>query len=164
MTRALDTHQFRDVFGRFATGVAVVTATDADQIGGMTANALCSLSLEPLLLLVCFENASRTLPLVRAGGRFAVSLLSSVQEPIARVFASNRIPESEKLERVSHRAEQGLPVIDGAIAWATCDLEETLVRGDHTIAIGSPTALGTATGDPLLWYTGRFNEPALRNG
>src|SRR5436309_9291936 len=105
----------------------------------MTANALCSLSLDPLLALVCFENEARTLPIVREARRFAVNVLSAEQEEMAGVFAS-KLPESEKLETVDHRLEEGLPIIEGALAWATCDLRELIPGGDHTIAIGEVTA------------------------
>ena len=71
---------FREVFGRFATGVAVITSAGPTGTGGMTANAICSLSLDPLLALVCFENGARTLPIVREAGRFAVNVLGAEQD------------------------------------------------------------------------------------
>jgi flavin reductase (DIM6/NTAB) family NADH-FMN oxidoreductase RutF len=147
---------FREVFGRFATGVAVITSASPRGAGGMTANAICSLSLDPLLALVCFENSARTLPIVREAGRFAVNVLASDQERLAGVFAS-KLPESEKLDGVAHRFERGVPVIDGTLAWATCELEELLAGGDHTIAIGKVMALGLGDGEPLLWYSGRYH-------
>ena len=106
---------FREVFGRFVTGVAVITSAGHTGMGGMTANALCSLSLEPLLALVCFENEARTLPIVRDAGRFGVNILNERQEELAGVFAS-KLPEAEKLEGVDHRFVGGVPIIDGAIA------------------------------------------------
>jgi flavin reductase (DIM6/NTAB) family NADH-FMN oxidoreductase RutF len=124
--------------------------------GGMTANAICSLSLHPLLALVCFENRARTLPIVREAGRFAINLLAAGQEDLAGVFAS-KLPESEKLEGVVHRYEDGVPVIDGSLAWAVCSLRELIAGGDHTIAIGQVTALGLGAGEPLLWYAGRYH-------
>lgn len=151
---------FREVFGRFATGVAVITGAGAGGTGGMTANALCSLSLEPLLALVCFENRARTLPIVREAGRFGVNLLAAEQEDIAGVFAS-KLPEAEKLDSVAHRIEHGVPIIEGSLAWAACDLQELIAGGDHTIAIGEVLALGLGTGEPLLWYSGRYH--ALHN-
>src|SRR5215469_16168532 len=99
MASTLDPELFREVFGRFATGVAVVTCAAPKGVGGMTANALCSLSLDPLLALVCFANEARTLPLVREARRFAVNVLSAEQEELAGVFAS-KLPESEKLDGV----------------------------------------------------------------
>jgi 3-hydroxy-9,10-secoandrosta-1,3,5(10)-triene-9,17-dione monooxygenase reductase component len=162
MPRTPDPELFREVFSRFATGVAVITSASPTGAGGMTANALCSLSLDPLLALVCFENSARTLPIVRDAGRFAVNVLASDQEKLAGVFAS-KLPEGEKLDGVAHRFENGLPVIEGAIAWAACELRELIAGGDHTIAIGHVTALGLGEGEPLLWYAGRYH-PFPRGG
>jgi flavin reductase (DIM6/NTAB) family NADH-FMN oxidoreductase RutF len=160
MSNAPSPELFREVFGRFATGVAVITAAGPAGRGGMTANALCSLSLDPLLALVCFENRARTLPIVRESGRFAVNLLAADQEDIAGVFAS-KLPEGEKLDTVPHRLEHRVPIIEGALAWAACDLQELIAGGDHTIAIGEVLALGLGAGEPLLWYSGRYH--ALHN-
>ena len=124
--------------------------------GGMTANALCSLSLDPLLALVCFENRARTLPIVRETGRFAVNLLADGQQELARVFAS-KLPEAEKLQGVGHRLVDGVPVLDGVVAWATCELRELIPGGDHTIAIGNVIGLELGDGEPLLWYAGRYH-------
>ncbi|MGH2856483.1 MAG: flavin reductase family protein [Solirubrobacteraceae bacterium] len=148
---------FREAFGRFATGVAVITSAGASARGGMTANALCSLSLDPLLALVCFENSARTLPLVREARRFAVNVLAADQAHLAGVFAS-KLPEAEKLAGVEHRLVRGMPVVDGAIAWAVCDLRELHAGGDHTIAIGEVLELGLGDGEPLLWYAGRYRR------
>ncbi len=155
-----DPELFREVFGRFATGVAVITSAGPSGAGGMTANAICSLSLDPLLALVCFANQARTLPIVRDTGRFAVSILSSGQEHLAGVFAS-KLPEAEKLDVVEHCFEHGLPVISGAVAWAACELRELIAGGDHTIAIGEVIDLGLGGGDPLLWYAGRYHAVPL---
>jgi 3-hydroxy-9,10-secoandrosta-1,3,5(10)-triene-9,17-dione monooxygenase reductase component len=152
-----DPELFREVFGRFATGVAVITSAGDAGAGGMTANALCSLSLDPLLALVCFENRARTLPIVRQTRRFAVNLLAADQQELARVFAS-KLPESEKLDGVGHRLTDGMPVLDGVVAWATCDLRELIPGGDHTIAIGSVIGLGLGDGEPLLWYAGAYHR------
>jgi 3-hydroxy-9,10-secoandrosta-1,3,5(10)-triene-9,17-dione monooxygenase reductase component len=157
MAAASDPELFREVFGRFATGVAVITSMGPRGAGGMTANALCSLSLEPLLALVCFENQARTLPIVRESGRFAVNILSAEQEDLAGVFAS-KLPESEKLDGVEHRVEHGVPLIEGTLAWAACELRELIAGGDHTIGIGEVVALGLGEGEPLLWYAGNYRS------
>ena len=157
MDHAPDPELFREVFGRFATGVAVVTSAAAAGSGGMTANALCSVSLEPLLALVCFENNARTLSIVREAGRFGVNVLGADQEEIAGVFAS-KLPESEKLEGVAHRYQAGVPIIDGALSWVVCSLRELIAGGDHTIAIGEVVAMGLGEGEPLLWYAGRYHD------
>ncbi len=143
------------MFGRFATGVAVIAAEGPSASGGMTANALCSLSLDPLLVLVCFENRARTLPIVREHGRFSINILSAAQHSVAGVFAS-KLPEAEKLQAVSYRLRSGAPVIDGVLAWAVCELSELLAGGDHTIAVGKVVDLGLGSGEPLLWFEGRY--------
>jgi|SRR5579884_698565 len=151
-----DPELFREVFGRFATGVAVVTSAGPGGAGGMTANAICSLSLDPLLALVCFANSARTLPIVRETRRFAVNLLGAGQRDVAGLFAS-KAPEQEKLERVPHEVRSGMPVISGSIAWAVCDLRELFAGGDHTIAVGEVVEMGLGDGDPLLWFEGRYH-------
>jgi flavin reductase (DIM6/NTAB) family NADH-FMN oxidoreductase RutF len=160
MAHSPDPELFREVFGRFATGVAVITSAGPAGSGGMTANALCSLSLDPLLALVCFENRARTLPIVREAERFGVNVLRVGQEDIARVFAS-KLPEGEKLDAVSHHFQDGVPIIDGTLAWAVCELRELIAGGDHTIAIGEVTSLALGEGDPLLWYEGRYHNLPL---
>jgi len=158
-----DPELFREVFGRFATGVAVITSAASQASGGMTANALCSLSLDPLLALVCFENNARTLLIAREAGRFGVNVLGSHQEDVAEVFAS-KVPESEKLEGIGHRFENGVPIVEGTLAWAVCDLRELIAGGDHTIAIGEVVDLGLGSGQPLLWYAGRYHDATLGGG
>jgi 3-hydroxy-9,10-secoandrosta-1,3,5(10)-triene-9,17-dione monooxygenase reductase component len=148
--------QFRAVMGHFATGVTVVTASGPEGPVGMTANAVCSLSLDPLLLLVCFEHESRTLPVVRETGRFGVNVLASGQEGLARLFAS-KAPEATKFAGVEHAVHDGIPVIEGVLAWVGCTLERLVPGGDHTIGIGAVTAAEFAgEAAPLIWYRGVY--------
>ena len=148
---------FRAVMGRFATGVTVVTATGGRGPSGMTANAVCSLSLDPLLLLVCFDNAARTLDVVRETGRFGVNVLAAGQEGLARRFAS-KVAEADKFAGVGHHAHDGIPVLDGTHAWMACRLHELMPGGDHTIGVGAPTAIEEGVGEPLLWYRGAYGR------
>jgi flavin reductase (DIM6/NTAB) family NADH-FMN oxidoreductase RutF len=147
--------RFRSVMGRFATGVTVVTATSPEGPVGLTANAVCSLSLDPLLLLVCFDNDARTLPVVREAGRFGVNVLRSDQEALARLFAS-KAPEREKFAGVAHTVHDGIPVIEGVLAWVGCRLERLIPGGDHTIGIGAVEAAEAGQGEPLLWFRGSY--------
>ena len=148
---------FRSLFGHFPTGVAVVTGVGERGPVGMTANAVCSLSLDPLLVLVCFDNDARTLPIVREVGRFGLNMLRADQGTLSRVFAS-KLPEHEKFAGVQHRMEDGVPINDGTLAWMTSDLEELHPGGDHTIGVGAVRAMmpGDAHGDPLVWYRGDY--------
>jgi flavin reductase (DIM6/NTAB) family NADH-FMN oxidoreductase RutF len=147
--------RFRDVMGRFVTGVTVVTASSSEGPVGMTANAVCSLSLDPLLLLVCFDNQARTLPVVRDVGRFGVNVLRAGQDDLARLFAS-KLPESEKFAGVPHTVHDGIPVIEGALAWVGCRLERVIPGGDHTIGIGAVEAAEAGHGEPLIWFRGSY--------
>lgn len=147
--------RFRFVMGRFATGVTVVTASTPEGPVGMTANAVCSLSLDPLLLLVAFDNDARTLRVVRETGRFGVNVLAAGHEDLARLFAS-KTPESEKFAGVPHTVHDGIPVIEGALAWVGCRLEQLIPGGDHTIGIGAVEAAEAGQGEPLLWFRGGY--------
>lgn len=151
-----DPQRFREVIGRFPTGVSVVTAAGDDGPAGLTTNAVTSLSLEPLLLLVCLDRGSRTLPALETAGRFAVNVLREGQEELARVFASKR-PMPEKFEAISHTVAHGVPVLDDALAWLACEVREILPGGDHVIAIGEVTGLDAdPDGRPLVWWRGEF--------
>jgi 3-hydroxy-9,10-secoandrosta-1,3,5(10)-triene-9,17-dione monooxygenase reductase component len=153
---AVDTLRFRQVIGHFPTGVAIVTCYGPDGPTGLTTNAITSVSLEPLLLLVCFDNTSRTLPAVREARRFCVNVLRAGQEDLARVFASKRVAR-EKFEAVTHLEAHGVPVLDGALAWLACDLDALHPAGDHTIGIGAITQMDAdPTGEPLVWFRGDY--------
>jgi flavin reductase (DIM6/NTAB) family NADH-FMN oxidoreductase RutF len=149
--------RFRSVMGTFATGVTVVTASSPEGPVGMTANAVCSLSLEPLLLLVCFDNTARTLNVVRETERFGVNVLAGGQEDLARLFAS-KAPEHAKFAEVAHTVQDGIPVIEGGLAWVGCRLERLVPGGDHTIGIGAVEAAEAAPDErePLIWSRGTF--------
>jgi flavin reductase (DIM6/NTAB) family NADH-FMN oxidoreductase RutF len=153
---SVDPDDYRSAIGRFATGVAVVTAAGADGPAGLTTNAVTSLSLDPLLLLVCFDNSSRTLTAVRETRRFAVNVLAAHQRELASVFAS-KVVQTEKFEAATHRIEHDVPVIDDALAWIACDVRELLPGGDHTLGIGAVTHVWSSPdGEPLLFVAGEF--------
>jgi 3-hydroxy-9,10-secoandrosta-1,3,5(10)-triene-9,17-dione monooxygenase reductase component len=135
--------------------VAIVTCHGDDGPAGLTTNAVTSLSLDPLLLLVCFDNGSRTLAMVRDSRRFAVNVLRAGQEDLAAMFASKRLP-AEKFEAVTHTVSHGVPVLDDALAWVACDLVELLPGGDHTIGIGAVLDGGASEGEPLVFFRGAY--------
>jgi 3-hydroxy-9,10-secoandrosta-1,3,5(10)-triene-9,17-dione monooxygenase reductase component len=151
----IDATEYRDVIGHFATGVAIVTCQGEDGPAGLTTNAVTSLSLDPLLLLVAFDNTSRTLPAVRSARRFAVNVLRAGQEDLAAVFASKRVAR-EKFESVTHTVAHGVPVLDDALAWVACELVELLPGGDHTIGIGAVIAGAASEGEPLVFHRGGY--------
>jgi flavin reductase (DIM6/NTAB) family NADH-FMN oxidoreductase RutF len=151
---------YRNTIGRLASGVTIVTATGPDGPAGMTTNSVTSLSLDPLLLLVCFELRSRTLAVVRTSERFAVNILRHDDAELAAVFASKRVAR-EKFESVTHAETHGVPVLDGALAWIACSLRELHPGGDHVIGIGEVIGMGSGDErDPLVYYRGRYTTIA----
>jgi flavin reductase (DIM6/NTAB) family NADH-FMN oxidoreductase RutF len=147
--------------GRWVTGVAVVTSTDGTGPRGATTNALTSLSLDPLLVLVALDHASNTLEAVRNSGRFCINVLASDQEELARRFATKASGE-EKLAGVPHELVDGVPVLGGAVAWLACGLEQELEGGDHAMLLGHPIEAGADDDvQPLLFYGGRFHAGVL---
>ena len=164
--KEVDPSHFRSVMGNFATGVTVVTAAGPSGPVGMTANAVASLSLEPLLLLVAFDNTARTLQVVRDTERFGVNVLARGQQDLARLFAS-KAPEDAKFAGIPHQVHDGIPVIEGVLAWVGCRLERLVDGGDHTIGIGAVESAeaGERSGDeraargsgrPLIWFRGEY--------
>ncbi len=152
----MDERRFRDTVAAFPTGVTIVTARGSAGPAGLTTNAFTSLSLDPPLVLVCFDNASRTLPVVRESGRFAVNVLRRGQEDLAAVFASKRV-QAEKFAEVTHTEHGGVPVLDDALAWLVCSVTELLPGGDHTVGIGAVEALDSTDGEPLLFWRGAYH-------
>jgi flavin reductase (DIM6/NTAB) family NADH-FMN oxidoreductase RutF len=150
-----DPDSFRAAMASLPTGVTVVTAGGRDGPAGATANAVCSLSIEPMLMLACLDRGSRTLLAVQAADRFGVSVLHEGQEEIARRFAT-KAPVPEKWEGVGWSDRDGLPAIDDALVWIACDLRDVVSAGDHVIVTGEVTDLARSEGRPLVFHGGEY--------
>jgi flavin reductase (DIM6/NTAB) family NADH-FMN oxidoreductase RutF len=151
---------FRHVLGHFASGVTVVTTSDADgRPTGLTASAFTSVSLDPPLILVCVDHKSQTYPALLERGRFAVNILGTDQEDVSRRFASTRLDKFEGLKY--ELSDLGLPVIEQALARLECSTVNTHVEGDHTIFVGLVERAAVGAGEPLLYYRGKYQ--ALRD-
>ena len=142
--------------GMLPTGVTVVAATGPDGPAGATANAVCSLSIDPMLMLACLDRGSRTLLAVQAANRFGISVLHAGQEEIARSFAT-KAPVAEKWSGVGWAEHDGVPAIEGALAFVACDLRDVIAGGDHVIVTGAVTSLETTgEGRPLVFHGGEY--------
>jgi 3-hydroxy-9,10-secoandrosta-1,3,5(10)-triene-9,17-dione monooxygenase reductase component len=150
-----DPASFRAAMGMLPTGVTVVAASGPQGPAGATANAVSSLSIEPMLMLACLDRGSRTLLAVQAANRFGVSVLHAGQEPIARSFAT-KAPVADKWDGVAWHEIAGIPAIDGALAFVACDLRDVIAGGDHVIVTGEVTALEVNEGDPLVFHGGEY--------
>lgn len=154
----IDPAAFRRLMGFWATGVSVVTASGADGPYGATLNAFSSLSLEPPLLLVCFDLEARTLGAIRDSGRFCVNMLSAEQEEISRRFVGKR-PMSEKFAELAWTLQHGTPVLQDCLTVIVCDVAQEFEAGDHVIVIGSPVRMEMRDDlHPLVFYRGAYWE------
>jgi flavin reductase (DIM6/NTAB) family NADH-FMN oxidoreductase RutF len=151
----LDPARFRTAMGMLPTGVTVVAASGPDGPAGATANAVCSLSIEPMLMLACLDRGSRTLLAVQAANRFGINVLHAGQEEIARSFAT-KAPVADKWEGIGWEERERTPAIEDALAWIACDLRDVVAAGDHVIVTGEVTDLETGEGDPLVFHGGEY--------
>jgi len=156
------THEdFRRTMGRFATGVTVITTRHGKHLHGMTANAVTSLSLDPMLVLVCVDKNADTHDILLEAGFFAVNILARDQEELCVKLASKKGENwSHGVETVPHHtAQTGAPIIDGAIAYLDCRTVTEHHGGDHTIFVGEVLeAKELKDGAPLLFYSGMFGN------
>jgi 3-hydroxy-9,10-secoandrosta-1,3,5(10)-triene-9,17-dione monooxygenase reductase component len=155
MSPAVDPLEFRDACSRYATGVCVITSSGPQGPSGMTANAVTSLSLDPPLMVVCFDLTARTLAAVRHSGRFGVHFLSQDQDDLAARFAS-KMPEAQKFEGLEWEERDGVPALTGSLAGLACTVRDLLPGGDHLIGVGEVTSLWRRDGDPLVFYRGDY--------
>jgi flavin reductase (DIM6/NTAB) family NADH-FMN oxidoreductase RutF len=148
----------RHAMGHFATGVTVITSVDADgRPVGTTANAISSLSLDPPLLLVCFDRSSQTLAAIETHGAFAVNVLAAPQEDLSANFARRGL--AADWDGVPHRPGlTGSPRLHGVLATLECAVEHRLPGGDHEIVIGRVRHAQAGDGEaaPLLFWRGKY--------
>lgn len=137
------------------TSVTVVSASGPDGPAGATANAVCSLSIEPMLMLACLDRSSRTLLAVQAADRFGIGVLHAGQEEIARTFAT-KAPVAEKWAGVAWSVRDGIPAIEDTLVWVACELRDVLSAGDHVVLTGEVSALESSPGIPLLFHCGDY--------
>jgi flavin reductase (DIM6/NTAB) family NADH-FMN oxidoreductase RutF len=153
-----DAAAYRTAISHFATGVTVVTSMGHEGPSGLTANAVCSLSLDPLLMLVCLDRGSRTLAAVEQSRKLAVNILAEDQREVAVTFSTK---EPAKFGGLSHEHVDGVPVLDGVVAWLTGDLQNLLPGGDHVIGVAAVRSVQANGGRPLIYYRGDYHSLTL---
>lgn len=150
--------EFRQVMGHFATGVTIITTHDGKgQLFGLTANAVCSVSLEPPLVLVCIDKKAESYPSFAAAGAFTINLLAQSQEALSRRFAKSG---GDKFGGVGyHIGKNGAAVLDDVIAHLECEIRHTFDAGDHTIYVGEAIDLAVSSEEnPLLFFRGGYRN------
>ncbi|MEK7217269.1 MAG: flavin reductase family protein [Chloroflexota bacterium] len=157
---AIDSHHFRRVMGQFVTGVTVVTTAVGPRLHGITVNSFSSVSLAPMLVAVCLDRGSRTLPLIAESGFFAVNILSHAQQEWANRFAGRGEPVPDDFDGLDHHTVvSGSPVLLHTLGWLDCRVSSRFDAGDHTIVLGETLACEMGdSGDPLLFYRGHYGR------
>jgi flavin reductase (DIM6/NTAB) family NADH-FMN oxidoreductase RutF len=123
---------------------------------GLTVTSFTSVALDPPLVLVCINRASASHAHLIESGTFAVSVLSSTQEAVARRFA--RPPSEGRFDEFAWRpAPSGSPVLEGSTAWVDCTIEETMLAGDHTIIVARVLACEASDAAALVNHRGRMS-------
>lgn len=156
---APDAHGFRQAMGLRAAGVTVVTTRDRrGQPRGLTATAVCSVSLTPPLILVCIDRTAECYQAFEEAETFAVNLLRDDQEQLSRHFARK---DARKFEDIAHRAgTTGSPILPEVLAHVECRVQARYPGGDHTIFLGEVVGAGVASpedaGSPLLYFRGGY--------
>ena len=153
---AFDPMLQRQIMGRFATGVTIVTTRYGDQISGMTANAVMSLSLDPPLIVVSVDCQSNMHGHLTQGQCYAINVLRHDQEEISRRFAKPGPKDFSGIEVTV--AETGAPIFVDALAYVDCRVVEVAAAGDHDMFIGEPIAGETYEGQPLIFYSGQYAQ------
>ena len=161
--RGANADALRRAMSHYPTGVTVVTSGREEKVEGMTANAVISVSLDPLLFLVSVHKDARLNPRIKEEGYFAVSLLADDQEGLSRLFAS---PErSSGLQAIRSLGggygSTGAPLAAGALAVIECELEEVYAGGDHDLFMGRVVAIrmGDTRRGPLVYHEGGYTSP-----
>jgi flavin reductase (DIM6/NTAB) family NADH-FMN oxidoreductase RutF len=151
----------REVMGRFATGVTVLTA-GGERGHGMTANAFSSVSLDPPLALCCVARPARIHEAILSTRGFGVSLLAANQQHLARYFADRTRPQGmAQFDAVDWvpGPQTGAPLLVGALAWLECGLHEVYHGGDHSIFLGKVLTSSRGTDrDALLFFAGAYHQ------
>jgi len=147
--------------GCFATGVTIITLDLQGELHGMTANAFASVSLDPLLVLVCVDHSARTHAHLHAKKRFGVNILSQDQRAISEYYASPARTHERAEEEAGARFDRtahGTPILQGALAYLECRLESSEDAGDHTIFIAEVEDVVVRGGKPLLFFCGKYRK------
>jgi flavin reductase (DIM6/NTAB) family NADH-FMN oxidoreductase RutF len=150
--------ELREAMGQFATGVTVITSVGPDgEPVGTTANAVTSLSLEPPLVLVCFDLKSTTLAAIRGHGAFAVNVLGHRQSQLSANFAKRGLAAVWDGVR-HHSGPTGSPRLADVIAVIECTVEHAHPGGDHEIIVGRVRHVETSGegATPLVFWRGRY--------
>lgn len=154
---------FKLALARLAGGVAVISSRLGSHDHAMTASALCSVSLDPPLVLVCVEIEARFHDAVSESGALGISLLTTTQRAHADWLATPGRPIVGQLDGIAHRrGASGAVLLDGSLATLDCHVVAMHPAGDHSIVVAQvdDIVLADEPGDALVYYRHRFGSLA----
>lgn len=156
---AVSPDDFKAALGSWAAGVTVVTTRLGDLVYGITVSSFSSLSMDPLLVLVCLADSNRLPRMIEQSGHFAVSILAAGQDEVSATFAKSGREAGKELGAQSLVMRTGSPVIAGSIAALDCELDRSVPGGDHTIMIGRVVAASADSSKlPLIYYRRGYRD------
>jgi len=162
--QGIDKQSYREVLTRFATGVTVVTTVEDGQDGpqpwGTTVNSFTGISLEPPLVMVAIGKERSIHPIIERTRHFGVNILGEDSQALSDCFAGapSNLPREAFCNANYALGESGLPVLESAIAYLSCEVTQVIEAGDHTMYLGLVVETGCRdeVGWPLLYFRRRY--------
>lgn len=155
-----DADLFKQAARRFASGVTVVTSSCEGLAYGLTVSAFSTVSIEPMLVLVCIRTGNPLTDMISQSGRFAVSILREEQRSVSQYFASSGrepVAESDGFPEIGSFVDQsGAPIVAGSLAHFDCRVHASHAAGDHMVFIGEMVGGGAESGLPLIYFDGKY--------
>jgi flavin reductase (DIM6/NTAB) family NADH-FMN oxidoreductase RutF len=160
-TPSLTPQVFRRVVGHFATGITVITVErEPGQVHGMTANSFTSVSLDPLLILICVDHNARLMSFLKMQGRFGVNILKDTQRVTSEHFAKP-VQEPGATEELGIRfrwTASGIPLLEEALAHLACNVIAEHPAGDHSLFLAEVESMESSEGNPLIYHLGHYRQ------
>lgn len=155
----MDDRAYRNAMGQFATGVTIITSKVEDEVYGMTCNAFKSVSLNPKLIAISIGNEANMLKRIKESNQFSVNVLTEKQKAVSMHFAGQKSDESV----VDFGSIKDIPIINEALLSVVCDVDDTIVVGDHTLFIGRVLDVVIGEGEPLTFHGGKYGVNKITN-
>lgn len=145
---------FREAMGKFATGITVVTTNTHDETVGMTVNAFMSISLDPKLIAISIDKKASMYNILQETKKFGISVLSEDQKDLSMIFARQK----EENKEINYDYVDGLPVLKDSLVTLACEVQSSVVAGDHRIFIAEVSNINQKDGEPILYFGGQYRQ------
>lgn len=157
LIKTLDAEQLRRAMRAWSSGVALVTVAYNGERHGMTVSSFTSVSLDPPLIIISLQSASRTQTLVNEAGTFAVTILGEDQQKISDRFAGRGSEDEDRFAGLETETfVTGAPIIKG-LSSMDCRVVQTIAAGMNTIFLAEVVAArGEGEGRPLIYHDRRY--------